>query len=293
MALIGLKYPVFAPIATEPAGALPTYAAGLVVGDMMAANVAVTMADNKLYANDKIVEVDKGFVSGKITIGIDDLSDDSRVGWLGDEAVTEGENTVIRSTGDGGSPQGGFGYYRVKKKLGIIKYQVFWFFKTKFGIPSEDAKTKGETIEWQTPTVEGDIFATDTPKRWWRDIVTFADEADAIAWLNAKAGLPVTASAGLSTLELTSAGGTLSPAFGADVRYYTYSGVTGANVTITATAATHTLKLYVDGVLSQTLISGTASAAIPLAIGTKKLTIVAQEAGEQSQTTEIIVVKTA
>ena len=52
--------------------------------------------------------------------------------------------------------------------------------------------------------------------------------------------------------------------------------------------------MYVDGVFVQSLTSGSASAAVAMsAVGTKKVTIVAYESGMASQTTEIIVVKTA
>jgi hypothetical protein len=70
--------------------------------------------------------------------------------------------------------------------------------------------------------------------------------------------------------------------------------VTATGVTVKATAADHSLKLYVDGVFSQNLTSGQASDTIPMAaVGSKKLTVIAQELGKTSQVTEIVVVKTA
>lgn len=294
MAYIGLKHPVFAPIATEPEGSLPTYGAGLVVGKAIAANVAIELSDAKLAADDLIAEVDNSFISGKITTGIDDLSDEAQVAWLGNRAAALGGKSTIRSASTYEAPLGGFGYYRVRKKNGVRSYRAYWYFKTKWGIPSEDAATKPDgSIEWQTPEVEGIIMTTQDTDGSWRDAVTFDNEADAIAWLNALAGIPVDASDGLSGLSLAGEGGTLSPGFGAAIRYYTFDGVTAASVTVTATAADHTIQLYVDGVYVQDLESGEASDAIALAVGSKKLTIVAQEANKSSQTTEIIVVKTA
>lgn len=106
--------------------------------------------------------------------------------------------------------------------------------------------------------------------------------------------LGLTASTGLSALALTGAGGALSPAFANGTYYYTFDGVTATSVTVTATAASHTLDLYVDGVFTQTLTSGSASSAIAMAeVGSKKLTILARENGKTTKTYEIIVVKTA
>lgn len=295
MAYIGLKHPVFAPIATEPAGSLPTYGTGLVVGKALIANVAIELGDSKLAADDTIAETDNSFNSGTITMGVDDLSDEALQAWLGQKKVNVDGVEVIRSAANYEAPAGGFGYYRVRKKNGIRSYRAYWYHKTQWGMPSEDAATKPDgSIEWQTPEVEGTIMTAQDADCSWRDSALFNSEADAIAWLDAKAGLPVSASDGLSALSLAGEGGTISPAFDADVRYYTFGGVTAESVTVTATAADHTLKLYINGTYVQDLESGEASDAITFAgVGAKKLTIVAQEANKASQTTEIIVVKTA
>lgn len=103
--------------------------------------------------------------------------------------------------------------------------------------------------------------------------------------------LGLTASAGLSALALTGTGGSISPAFANGIYSYSFGGVTAASVTVTATAASHTLLLYVDGVYTQTLTTAQASSAITMAVGSKKLTILAKEAGKTTKTYEIVVVK--
>lgn len=106
--------------------------------------------------------------------------------------------------------------------------------------------------------------------------------------------LGVTASGGLTALALTGAGGTLSPAFTVGNRSYSFGGVTAASVTVTATAAAHNLKLYIDGVYSQDLVSGSASAAITLTLNVgKKLTILAWETGKAQKVYEVVAIKTA
>lgn len=292
MAYIGLKHPVFAPITDEPAGQLPAYGTGLVVGMAIAADVNIELSDSKLPADDIIAEIEKGFTSGTITMGIDDLSDAAQKAWLGSREASLGGQATIRDAATYDSPEGGFGYYRVRKKAGKRSFRAYWYHKTKWGTPSENAATKPDgSIEWQTPTVEGSIMAVNDEANSWRDHVTFDNEADAIAWLDELANVPVSESAGLSALEMVGTGGTLSPTFAAGVRYYTFAGVTASAVTVKATAADHVLRLYVDGIYEQDLVSGTASASIAIAAGSKKLTITAQELGKTVQTTEIIVVK--
>jgi len=101
----------------------------------------------------------------------------------------------------------------------------------------------------------------------------------------------LSASGGLTALSLAGTGGTLAPAFATGTRSYAFTGVTATSVTVTATAANHTLLLFVDGTLTQTLTSGSASSAIAMSAGTKKLTIVAYEAGKTRQVTDIVVQK--
>lgn len=112
--------------------------------------------------------------------------------------------------------------------------------------------------------------------------------------VSGKPSLGLTASGGLTALSLTGIGGSLTPTFANDKYYYSFSGVTATSVTVTATAASYTLALYIDGVFSQWLTSGSASASIAMAaVGSKKLTIVASEAGKTQKIYEVVVVKTA
>lgn len=122
------------------------------------------------------------------------------------------------------------------------------------------------------------------------DAVTFS----ATIKVSGQPTLGLTASAGLSALSLTGTGGTLTPAFSANNRTYSFSGVTATSATVTATAASHTIQLFVDGTLFQTLTSGSASNAIALsAIGGRRLTIVAFEANKTQVVYDIALVKTA
>jgi phi13 family phage major tail protein len=190
MAYIGLKHPVFAPITSEPANGLPVYGAGLIVGKAIAADVSIDRSNAKLSGDDTIVEVDNSFVSGTITTEVDDLSDEALTAWLGNQAATLGGVATIRSASTYEAPDGGFGYYRVRKKNGVRSYRAFWYYKTKWGMPSEEARTKPDgSIEWQTPKVEGIIMTAQDAINSWRDEVTFETEAEAVAWLDELANI--------------------------------------------------------------------------------------------------------
>ncbi len=274
MAKIGLKYIVYK---------TPTKS-GL-VGKGIQADINIESNDSKLYADDGIAEIDKSFRGGTITLGVDDLSDEVQTDLLG-HAVEDGE--ITGNENDEAVPCG-IGIIAVKKVSGARKYRAVWLTRVQFGEPSDSNATKGESIAFGTPTMQGEIIRDDNGN--WKQEKTFASETDARNYLNGKADLPVSESNGLTALSLTGTGGTLSPAFGAGVRYYTFAGVTAASVTVTVTAAGHAIDLLVNGVKAQTLVSGTASAAITVAAGSKKLTIVAREPNKTAQTTEIVVTK--
>ena len=105
--------------------------------------------------------------------------------------------------------------------------------------------------------------------------------------------LAVTPSAGLTALAL-SGGGALSPTAAAGTLSYAYVFTGQTSITVSMTAANHTLKLYVDDVYVQDLTSGSASNAIAgfTAQSSKKLVIVAFEAGMSPKTYTIAATRT-
>lgn len=288
MPKVGLRYAVFAPIATETEGAAITYENPLVLQKPIAADIAYTRTSNPLYAGDVISENDNGVTGGTITFNPKDLIDAEQVALLGYSGA--GDVNVT----DAPSPSGGFGYVWVKRLEGVTTYIGCWIHKVQFALNADTTKTRAGSIDWQTPTIDGMIFGTyidGTGAAYFVKHHEYSTYADAKSWVDTIAGITNTASGGLTALALTGTGGTISPAFGTSVRYYTFGGVTGASFTVTPTAASHTIEMYVDGVFLQNVTSGAASGAVSMSIGTKKVTLIAYESGKSSQTTEIIVVK--
>ena len=283
MKKIGLKYPVAA-IYNDSTGT-PVYSDGFVIAKAMSANIRINRNNERLHADDDIDEIDQSFIDGTESLGINELTLEKQSILLG-HALENGE---LKANQDDIAPYLGHGFYGRIRRNGADKWRAIWFHKMQFGEPNDETETKGERVAFKTPTIESMIMKDINGD--WKSEKVFDTEADAIAWLHEKVGLPVTASSGLTDLALTGTGGALTPSFAAGKTLYTFSGVTAASVTVTATAANHTLKLYVDDVFNQNLTSGVASSAINMAIGSKKLKIVAQEAGKTSQTTEIVVVK--
>ena len=74
-------------------------------------------------------------------------------------ATIDKNGVVISASEDGGEPVAvGF---RAKKSNG--KYKYFWLYRVKFGIPATNLATKGDSITFSTPTIEGTILRRNKP----------------------------------------------------------------------------------------------------------------------------------
>ena len=195
MAGIGLRHMVAAKISAHTDGAAPTYAAGKVIGKAIEANLTINRANNPLYADDAIAEDDNGITGIQVEFGVDELDEETEA-YLGlTTKVTTGsgssEVTVYREKSAPANDVG-CGYVRVRMKDGTLKYQAVWIYSVKFSLNNETARTKGENIEWQTPTVSGNakgLLVDASGDLTFRDKRIFDSYSDAAAWINGLAGI--------------------------------------------------------------------------------------------------------
>lgn len=151
MATIGLDKLYYAKI-TEGSNGEETYETPKQLAKAIKADLSVELAEAVLYADDGAAEVVKEFKSGKLSLGIDDIGAKAAEDLTG--AKLDDNKVLISSSEDGGEPVAiGF---RAKKANG--KYRYFWLFRVKFGIPETNLQTKGDSITFQTPTIEGTVM---------------------------------------------------------------------------------------------------------------------------------------
>ncbi len=151
MATIGLDKLFYAKI-TEDESGNETYAAPSQLAKAISADLSVELAEATLYADDGASEIVKEFKSGTLSLGVDDIGPTVASDLTGSEIDANG--VVISTSEDGGEPVAiGF---RAKKSNG--KYKYFWLYKVKFGIPATALATKGDSITFNTPTIEGTIL---------------------------------------------------------------------------------------------------------------------------------------
>ncbi len=129
------------------------------------------------------------------------------------------------------------------------------------------------------------------------------DEAITQSWtikLSTSPTLGTTASTGWSAFLLRDSGDsadatnfTITPAVAASTYYYSATFEDDANVYPKVTAASHTIKLYIDGTYIETLTSGSVGSAIAFTDGlSKMLTIIVYEDNKQPKTYYVMVDRT-
>lgn len=172
MATIGLDKLYYAPI-TENASGVETYGKPVQLAKAISADLSMELAEATLYADDGAAEIVKEFKSGKLTLGVDDLGAEAASVLTG--STIDSNHVVISASEDGGSPVAvGF---RAKKANGCYRY--FWLYRVKFGIPATNLATKGDSITFSTPTIEGTVLRRNKPdakgRHLWKAEATEGD----------------------------------------------------------------------------------------------------------------------
>ncbi len=156
MATIGLDRLYYAPI-TENAGGEETYADPKPLAKAISAELSVELAEAILYADDGASEIVKEFKSGTLSLGIDDLGSEVAADLVG---ARLDKNKVLISTSEDGGGSVAVGF-RARKSDGSFKY--FWLYRVKFAVPATSLATKGDSITFSTPTIEGTILRRNKP----------------------------------------------------------------------------------------------------------------------------------
>ena len=178
MANIGLTNIWYSPL-TEAADGTAIYAGAKQLGKAVSCSVSITNNEAKLYGDDTLAESDTSFASGTITLGVTD-DDDTIFAELLGHTISNGE--LIKTSNDA-APYVGVGRIVTKMVNGAYKYKVEFLYKVKFSEPSKDENTKGESIEFATPSIEGLISSLDDVNGTWNKSKTFNTKSDALTYL--------------------------------------------------------------------------------------------------------------
>lgn len=184
MATIGLDKLYYAPI-TEDSNGNETYGTPVQLAKAISADISIELNEATLYADDGRAEAVKEFKSGTISLGVDEIGNDVAVALVGAKVDANG---VLISSGEALSNYVAIGF-RAKKSNG--KYKYYWLYRVLFGLPATNLATKGDSITFSTPTIEGTILQRNkvdgNNKHLWKAEVTESADNTAVikGWYDA------------------------------------------------------------------------------------------------------------
>ncbi len=225
MAYVGLRKPIIAVMLPEGGYGEP-FACGKAIG----ITVTPSFAEASLYADDIQAEYDKEFKYADVTMNTSTLPLEAHERMFGHKIGGNSESEINYNANDEQSYVG-MGWISSEKIDGKRKCVGNFLNKAKFSEPSEDYSTKGDNIEYKTPSISGRALALDNGD--WKKADSFETEKEAIAYVYKLFGKE------LKTLNVKSAEGqttgktklTVTPAKEEENTYF-YR--TGAKVTMPA-----------------------------------------------------------
>ena len=191
MAYLGLRKPIIAKRMEDGSYDEP-FACGKAVG----VTVTPNYAEASLYGDDGQAEYDKEFTYADVTLNTTTLPIKAHEKMFG-HVVSEKN---VKFNTDDQNNDVGMGWVSVEKVDGKRKFISNFLFNAKFSEPSEDYSTKGESIEYKTPSISGRASALDNGL--WKETDEHETINAALAWIYDKFG------AELGTLQVQSAAGT-------------------------------------------------------------------------------------
>lgn len=193
MAGIGL-YGVYYAKCKKTGGVVTGYDAPDIMGKAVSASFEPNTPDeNPLYANNSVAENDISAGSGgTLSLTLDRMDLETHAALYGSTvqpvqisvngSQVEGEEIVYK--GDETSSPIGLAYIKLQQEDGERKHDVIFYREVTMTKPSDEAETMGESIEWQTPEIEGTVMGAqgDGTEAWYR-IARFPSQEAAIAYI--------------------------------------------------------------------------------------------------------------
>ena len=151
MATIGMDSLFYSKI-TEDSSGNETYGTPVSLAKAIKADLTIELSEATLFADDGLAYMIKDFKSGTLSLGVDDIGAMAAQDLTG--AVVDDNGVLISASENEGSPVA-IGFRALKPNN---RYRYFWLYCVKFGVPATNLQTKGDTITFSTPTIEGTVL---------------------------------------------------------------------------------------------------------------------------------------
>lgn len=158
-------------------GTTVSYSGGMKLGRGVSMSIEVESADdNNFYADDIVAETETGtMTSASATVTVDGMEPEVAMFALGLPTATQetiGESPVdVYDYDDRMNPPFlGLGVLQRVMLNGVQYWVPIVFTKVKMNIPSDEANTQEDQIDWQTQELEMTILRDDSANRRWKRV---------------------------------------------------------------------------------------------------------------------------
>lgn len=164
------------------------------MGAAMQANIELRRAEARLYADDGLAEYMTSATGGTISLGVKYIPDDAQKLLFGlieesrSVTPTGGTTTTVVGLGVSAKREGsyvGVAFYCPAMKDSAKQFWCCRIVKALFGPPSLSLQTKGENIQFYTPTTTGEMLISDADDGLLYESAYVDSEAAAKAWVDA------------------------------------------------------------------------------------------------------------
>lgn len=163
--MIGLRNVVYAELTNDPpAGGKATYGEIKPIAGAISANINPNASSETLFADDGPFETASTIGQITLDLNVADLPLEVQAELFGHEITPNG--VLIRKAGDI-PPWVAVGFKSLKSNG---KYRYTWLAKGKFGLPEQNNETKGDSVNFQTPTATGSFVKRECDDEWERHI---------------------------------------------------------------------------------------------------------------------------
>lgn len=183
--IVGAKHLTWAPVTSGGDGGAMVYGSGTMeVDKVVRVDMSEERGDVAFYADDKRIDRDNSINGASVAIEVAQLTAEMREGILGHVKATN-DYTVT----DAASPFVGVGFCLKQRYKGNETFRAYWYYKVQFSEGQRSFNTKGENLEFQTESLEGEaegVQLTEAGPIAYYVYSEHATEAAAITWLNGK-----------------------------------------------------------------------------------------------------------
>lgn len=163
MAIIGLKNLVVSELISDSGETgLVTYEASKKIAGAISANINPNSSNETLFADDGPFDTASTMGQISLELNVADLSLEDQAFLLGHTLTPEG--ILIRKGADT-PPWVAVGFKSLKSNG---KYRYTWLAKGKFSLPEQNNETKGDSVNFQTPTISGSFVKREADDEWER-----------------------------------------------------------------------------------------------------------------------------